>query len=350
MPLKLTTWNLEHSDRPIGGNPSSSILERRSRILATLDEIDPDILCIIEGPVGEQGAVDLSQQVFDDRWKPVMFKGPNDDVGASDGDYEQRHNSWVRQWVWFFVKDSLLSSCRLQLPSVWQSFVGHKRWRLHFWGQQSSRTHGHYRHPQVMILDLGTAEIEFVGVHLKSKINKKTVAFDANGDLTGTYVDEGMQARIKLATEARHVRAYVDAKFAQVEKPGIVICGDCNDGPGHDWFEERYLFFEMIGNLQGEVLMAERFFNLALFDCSAHLRWTAKFEDKVLDIDEEDNPLLIDHILVSQPLCRGDLPLVVNERAGLVEHEAFERHNAGASSTRVTSDHRPVSCVFSDSA
>lgn len=60
--------------------------------------------------------------------------------------------------------------------------------------------------------------------------------------------------------------------------------------------------------------------------------------------------MLLDHILMCQPLCRGTLPLVVNEGAGLVEHEVFERVNAGARSSEVSSDHRPVSLMLTERA
>jgi hypothetical protein len=124
--------------------------------------------------------------------------------------------------------------------------------------------------------------------------------------------------------------------------------GDCNDGPGHDFFETQYLFFDLISNVQGDVMLAEQFFNHALFDFPGHLRWSAKYRDDVLNIPASQNPLLLDHILISQPLCRGELPLVANQHAGQVEHEAYEESNAGANSTTRTSDHRPVSCRFDD--
>jgi hypothetical protein len=196
----------------------------------------------------------------------------------------------------------------------------------------------------VLILDLdGQHELELIGVHLKSKINQLPIERDAEGNLIGPHVREATEARIKLATEARDVRRYVDAKFEQLPDPALVVLGDCNDGPAHDLFEEAYLFFDLISNLQGEVLVAERFFNHALFDYPGHLRWTARYDDDLLGLKARDNPLLLDHILVSQPLCRGRLPLVVNAHAGQVEHEAFERANAGAKSRTQTSDHRPVS-------
>lgn len=59
-------------------------------------------------------------------------------------------------------------------------------------------------------------------------------------------------------------------------------------------------------------------------------------------------PLLLDHLLISQPLCRGELPVVANQHAGQVEHEAYAMGNAGSTSATRTSDHRPVSCKFDD--
>ena len=97
-------------------------------------------------------------------------------------------------------------------------------------------------------------------------------------------------------------------------------------------------------------MVAERFFNHALFDSPQHLRWTAKYRDEVSvpTIPASRNPLLIDHILISQPLCRSQLILVANENAGRVEHEVYERLNAGSNDKTETSDHRPVSCKFDD--
>ncbi|WP_374239059.1 hypothetical protein [Thiocapsa sp. N5-Cardenillas] len=47
--------------------------------------------------------------------------------------------------------------------------------------------------------------------------------------------------------------------------------------------------------------------------------------------------------MMSQAMCSGAITLGANAYAGQVEHEAFERANAGAAKNRQTSDHRPVS-------
>jgi len=347
MPLKITTWNVEHTRKLIDDDPSDDVLDRRLRVRQTIEAIDPDILCLVEGPKGEQSVAAFCAQVLADQWQPVLLDGAAAVLGQRDGDYETKGT----QWIWFLVRPSLAARARLQAPAAWQDFVEGQSWPVHFWGIEETVRHRHFRHPQVLIFDIGGGhEIEVIGVHLKSKINRKTIKRDAEGNLVGEFVREAIKARIKLATEAHDVRAYIKAKFEQLPAPGLLVVGDCNDGPGRDLFETEYLFFDLISNLQGEVLMAERFFNHALFDFPAHLRWTAKFRDNVLGIPASQNPLLLDHVLISQPLCRGQLPLVVNERAGQVEHEDFERFNAGSNSKTSSSDHRPVSLRLDETA
>ncbi len=345
MPLKVTSWNLEYAYKLIVANPSTDVLARRERVRQTLEDIDPDIICIQEGPKGEVAIKKFCKVVLNNKWVPILLKQPGDKLGDRDPEY----NIKGTQWIWFLVRKNLENNCMLQPPSTWQTFTQKKTWKVHYWGQIPSTRHSHYRHPQVLIYDLGDDEnIEIIGVHLKSKINTKKIEFDANNNLTGPYLIDALKSRVKLATEARNVREYIKVKFNQVDYPGILVMGDCNDGPGHDFFEELYLFFDLIGNLQGEVLVAERFFNHALFDFPGHLRWTAKFRDKMDRESTGEKPLLLDHIMISQPLCRGQLSLEVNEQAGLVEHEVFERVNAGSNSKTRTSDHRPITCVLDD--
>jgi hypothetical protein len=347
VPLKFTTWNIEHLEKLISPNPTSAIIERRQRIKETIESINPDILCVEEGPQGEKGVTDFSAQVLGNLWVPVLLRHQGEALGFRDKEYDIRGT----QWIWFLVKPALLQNCRLQSPSVWQAFTGEQTWTVHFWGKEEPTEHFHWRHPQVLIYDLGDEkEIEIIGVHLKSKINQEAIIRNENGNLSGEFLNEALKARVKLATEAHNVRQYIASKFEQVPNPGILVMGDCNDGPGKDFFEDQYLFFDLISNLQGDVMIAERFFNHALFDFTGHLRWTAKYEDKILKLPASKNPLLLDHILISQPLCRNQLPLVANEHAGKVEHEEFERCNAGAKSNTKTSDHRPVSCKLEDTS
>jgi len=83
--------------------------------------------------------------------------------------------------------------------------------------------------PQVLLYTLPSGiEIELIGVHLKSPINREPITRDNNGNLTGAYLESALKSRVKLATEARDIREYIGAKFDQTANPGIMVMGDCN--------------------------------------------------------------------------------------------------------------------------
>lgn len=186
MPLKITTWNLNHADRLVANNPSSATLNRRQRVRVTIEEIAPDILCLQEGPKGEQTIDAFCTQVLQDNWRPALLRQPAEALGAQD--------------------------------------------------------------------------------------------------------------------------------------------------------------FDLLSNLQGDVIVAEQFLQHVLTRLPAHLRWSARFADEILGRSAANNPLRLDHLLVSRHLLGGALPRVLNRQACLVEHEAYESHNAGANNATRTSDHRPVTC------
>jgi hypothetical protein len=163
----------------------------------------------------------------------------------------------------------------------------------------------------------------------------------AGGRTRGRFVRESMRARIKLATEAANVRAYIDRRFEQVESPAIFVLGDLNDGPGKELFEEQYLFFDLLSNVQGDVFFARGFLNHALFDVPDHLRWSVQWRDFIEPAREPK--ILLDHILFTQALVDGSSPWRVRAGAGRVEHEIHE--DVSAEGGAFTSDHRPVSVV-----
>ena len=165
--------------------------------------------------------------------------------------------------------------------------------------------------------------------------------WEAGGPDREKFIREALTARIKMTTEAINVRSYVDAKFQQVPNPAIFVMGDLNDGPGKEFFESQFLFFDLISNVQGDIFSATRFLNHALFDFPDHLRWTVRFKDFV---DPQREPhILLDHIMFTQPLVNGSLPWRIDSGAGKVEHEVHELIQRGTASKR--ENQRPSSCI-----
>lgn len=331
--IKITSWNVEHLSRLVDLPLTSYEITRREGIIAELEAIDPDIFCLVEGPRGEEAIDQFTAELLDNRWRAVK---------AENGEYGIRGT----QWMWFLVKDELLEKCSLLPVETWDAFT-EKNWDVHYWGDFESTRHRHYRHPQVLVLDWDGFRVEFIGLHLKSKyVNRGASMWNAGGAAREEFIRGALKARVKLTTEAANVRQYIAAKFDQVEKPAIFILGDLNDGPGKEFFEQKYLFFDLMSNIQGDIFEAHQFMNHALFDFPDHLRWTVKFKDFVAETEEEANivrPILLDHILFTQGLCDGSLPWKIEAHAGKVEHEIHQLVNASLSQKEQTSDHSPVS-------
>jgi len=352
--IKLTTWNIEHFARVLAGNTPQD-QNRRQAIASEITQIDPDILCIIEGP----GDLTLLQDFVNDssglngNYQIPVINGTNNIIDSNPQDvrdalsdlYQMQGNATTgNQWIWFLVKNDLVQSVSnvfLQDPQIWDQFVGSRSWPVHYWGDMSTRNHRHWRHPQVLVIELNIFRVEFIGIHLKSKINRSR-PFDANGNLLQTYVEKAIKARIKLATEAENVRKYINARFRQEATPRIFVLGDANDGPGKRFFEQRFLFFDLLSSLQGDVFFARRFLNHCLFDYEDRLRWSTDFRDPV---NPDERLQLIDHILFTQSIVSNNQFPRVESGAGFVEHTIHETINAALSGGD-TSDHHPVSVTI----
>lgn len=326
--IKAVSWNIAHLERLLKPDLSPVERARRDAIVKEILALDPDILCLIEGPRGEAVIDAFADTLLEGKWKVVH---------ASDGEYA----TLGTQWIWFLVRTELSDKASLLPVSTWDAFTG-KTWEVHYWGEFVSEQHKHYRHPQVLVLESEGLRVEFIGVHLKSKfVNSGSTLWKAGGIKREEFIRSALQARVKLTTEAANIRAYIDAKFQQVEKPAIFVMGDLNDGPGKEYFEDKFLFFDLISNIQGDIFAASRFLNHALFDFPDHLRWTVDFDDFV--DPERPSHILLDHILFTQGLCDDSLAWRVDSGAGKVEHEIHDLINAPLSAKAKTSDHKPVS-------
>ena len=326
--LKIVSWNIAHLDRLAKESLNQVETTRRDAVVREIQALAPDILCLIEGPKGEEGIDKVATDLLGGEWAAVK---------AGDGNYAQQG----KQWVWFLVRGELASQASLLPPKTWDAFTD-KSWPVHFWGQFQEEQHSHYRHPQVLVLDWTGLRVEFIGLHLKSKfVNYGESMWKAGGAKQEEFIHEALKARVKMTTEAINVRKYIDRKFEQVENPAIFVMGDLNDGPGREYFEEQFLFMDLISNIQGDIFSASRFLNHALFDFPDHLRWTVQFKDFVTPKRKPE--ILLDHIMFTQGLVNGSLSWKIEEKAGKVEHEVHDLINATLRGNEKTSDHKPVS-------
>ncbi|MEM8589782.1 MAG: endonuclease/exonuclease/phosphatase [Pseudomonadota bacterium] len=366
--FKLTSWNVEHADKLIDRLADADPGRKRKaerRFEAIRDEIaalDADILFVGEGPNGEVRARAFFEQAapgYD-----LVVRGTDDRRAYGMSGTDQTTG---RQWLWFLVKRDRGINASLLHLDIWQHHTeqnsngAHKngRWDVSFpklagdhLEFEIDRNHRHWRHPQVLQVEIGGASMEIVGCHLKSKYTRVRPQGDASDPLffenNQGLVADVIKARVKISTECADVRHYIDQRFEEDANAAIIVAGDLNDGPGKEVIERRFLYHDLISTLQGEVFFARRFLNHALFDLEESERWTVFFKDR---IDPGRNPrILLDHILFSQSLTGRDGDTKAAYRArpggGYVEHDVHHAITGPRPRYAMTSDHKPVSMFF----
>lgn len=371
-----TAWNIEHCDKLLSALDSTSPRTRAhadARADAITEEIaalDADILLISEGPHGPDRARAFFARVAPDH---DLITRPGDDPD----DYGMKGGSGFagRQWLWFLVRRGTPIRAQLQHLDRWDALArigagrdyrsASGRWDVSYPefrpGQGSTpdrlafsidETHAHWRHPQVLQVDIAGAFVEIIGCHLKSKYTRAPVTGDADDrdffDQNPELVAELIKARTKISTECADIRNYIEGRFAEAAHAAIIVAGDLNDGPGKERIERRFLYHDLLGGLQGDVFFARRFLNHALFDAEDGERWSVHFED-ALD-SRRDPHILLDHILFSQSMTGSFTGTPCPYRApgggGRVEHDIHHRVNSSRFKYARTSDHKPISMRF----
>ncbi|MDD9909372.1 MAG: endonuclease/exonuclease/phosphatase [Ahrensia sp.] len=373
--FKLTAWNIKHCDKLLDElSDTDPNVKRRAdiRMDAIAEEfkaIDADICLITEGPNGEDRATEFFERAAPGYSLIKRGSADRDDYGMKGSDAVTG-----RQWIWFLLRQDLHFEAQLLHLDKWREHTelqskgdhANGRWNVSYpkfksgsGGNDTSllefsipeRAY-HWRHPQVLQLQSGDAFFEIVGCHLKSKINRTRI----NGNPTDEdffennkkLVAELIKARVRITTECQDIRHYINHRFEQDSDAAIIVCGDFNDGPGKERIERRFLYHDLIGTLQGDVFLARRFLNHALFDFEESERWSVYFKDK---LEPGRNPkILLDHILFSQSMTgshTGDkFAFKARSRSGLVEHQIHHAVTSTRPKYAETSDHLPVSMHF----
>lgn len=413
--LRVTTWNIEWFGQLLQGktrtipqnsrdvtDPAGRALQalQRRKIAEQIRRIDPDILCIQEGP--STGNVGRLEAFCDDEleggWRVVTRpRGEPYLISGSQGVFflvraarwEALEPRLLPQTLWIAATEA---ESRLDVGALDPAAdpaerrgEHQRKWPIvHPWfnpdktpvgvpadadfdgegdpppADLSDRDHYHFRHPQVLTCTVAGRRVDFIGVHLKSKfsgddyaragrLRRQARVTRAEAAIIAAVEKAAVTARVKLTTEIINMRYYIDNRFRNEPEPALFVLGDLNDGPGKEYFERRYLFHDLMGGLQGEVFFARRFLNHALFDyapkAGENYRWTARFRDAWEP--ERPEEILLDHIAFTQsvtgPEALARTGLRVPPGAGRVEHEIHNAVNAAfASEEDFTSDHRPV--------
>jgi endonuclease/exonuclease/phosphatase family metal-dependent hydrolase len=291
------------------------------RLAAMIGAIDADVVALQEGP---SRAAELELFVRDhlaDEYD--LFLG---DSGAA-------------QKLGLLYKPGAVESAQLAPHAVIQDLIDD--WEADVDGDAVLDFYGFTRTPLVVDLVVGGHELQVIVAHTKSNFINQGRSLWEDPATRQSYVVAALVNRRRISAEGMRIRRYLDRRLTDTPETAIIVLGDLNDGPGLDYFEERYITHNVTDILVGSAFAPERIFIHAQHDVAPDDRYTAVFEDFVPT--PEVKRLLLDHILLSPGLNRAD-GLHRIPGSGAVRHAEYDDQvvNDGIRRQDRPSDHRPV--------
>jgi endonuclease/exonuclease/phosphatase family metal-dependent hydrolase len=303
------------------------------RVAQVITSLAPDILCIQEGP-SDRREMELFVSTY-------LADGAGQSRYSVFGGYDgsaQKIYILVNRWGPGLnprVPDDPLTQA---LSEDWQCDVE---------GDFTLQPYHFTRRPVVIDCDYEDMVLRVVGLHTKSKFISNGEALWNNLARRPEFIRDALKARRRISIESVRIRRYLDDLLTQNPHHAIVVLGDCNDGPGADYFEDRYLTHNLTDILLGSTFQpALQFEHAFLYRLPQAQRFTALFRDFVED--NEEKALVLDHILVS-PVLRSGGGISAGLLNGGIGHQAFmdaTDDTAASGREKAPSDHRPVFALF----
>ena len=291
------------------------------RLAAMIRDIDPDVLAVEEGPSRLAELALFVRDHLADTYE--YFLG---DSGA-------------QQKLGLLYKPGAVDSAQLAPHAQVADLI--EDWDADVDGDAVLDLYGFTRTPLVVNLVIGGHPLQVIVCHTKSNFINFGRSLWEDPATRQSYIVAALINRRRISAEGMRIRRYLDRRLDAAPDDAIVVLGDLNDGPGLDYFEERYITHNVTDILVGSAFAPERAFTHAQHDVPAEDRYTAIFEDFVPT--PEVKRLLLDHILLSPGLTRpAGLRRV--EASGSVSHAEYDANVAAGGARRQDrpSDHRPV--------
>lgn len=301
--IKLVVWNMEWmndlfvaNDEPVGFRPDdhspyhtsdSTIRQRRDDLSAVLEELNPDVVVIVEGP-NRDGELQL---FFDSdmpgEWvtKVQYSKGQSQNLGIA-----------VRIDTGMF-EDPAFKHFDTNNIAAFDPFM------VDTDEDDIEENYKFERRP--LYAELNPKEgssFRILGLHLKSKGVFKSYEWSKWWQMADAN-------RKKIFAQATHLRLNFLDSYLRDENTGnipLIVCGDINDGPGWDASEKR-LFGSGMERLMGTIWNPDLTLGNALFDTLSEREksrldfsdlYTTNFRDPIFNYTW--HKVWIDHILYSR--------------------------------------------------
>jgi predicted extracellular nuclease len=198
------------------------------------------------------------------------------------------------------------------------------------------------RTPLAARADIGGTALEVIVTHLKSNFINHGEELWTDPATRPDFIRAALKNRRRIATEAMHLRTYLETRLDADPATAITVLGDLNDGPGQDYFERLYLAHNVTDILAGSPYQPEHVFTDAPADMPADERYSAVFDDFVTG--EANKQLLLDHILLSPSFTAPGSALSKVVGSGRIAHHAWaaQVEGNGARRDQRPTDHRPA--------
>ncbi|MBF9031243.1 endonuclease [Rhodobacterales bacterium HKCCE3408] len=330
--MQIVNWNIEWMNNWFSGNEnpawgSGSLTADEARTCAgrasrVIEALQPDLLCLQEGPSATQEMDLFLTEFLSDAGQPRY-----EAIVGADGGAQKLYVLRRRDGA-FTAMDRATDAETLALADLWDADVN---------GDMTLEGYDYTRLPLVVDVDpQGSDPIRVVVLHTKSKYVQDGERKWRDPARRQEFVVEALEARRRISAEGFRLRTYLDALVAADGDARILVTGDWNDGPGRDLFERSYLTHNVADIVLGSTFTPDLIFHHPLI---AHVDtpalFTARFDDYVDEID--DRPLLLDHFALS-PALRSWV-----DAAGIA-HQEYEAELQGSGGRRIDrpSDHRPI--------
>jgi endonuclease/exonuclease/phosphatase family metal-dependent hydrolase len=297
--------------------------ETAGRLAAMINAIDPDVLAIQEGPSRN---AELGLFVHD--YLSGAYEHFLGDTGAA-------------QKLGLLYKPDAVDSASLAPHADIEDLID--PWDADVDGNAQIDEYSFTRTPLVVDITIDGSPVRVIVAHTKSNFINHGRELWENEPTRQSFVVSALLNRRRISTEGMRIRTYLDEVLTADPDAAIVVLGDLNDGPGLDYFEQKFLSHNVTDIIIGSAFAPEHAFTHAQHDVSADERYTAVFEDFVPT--PEEKRLLLDHIMLSPGLTQPGAGVHKVNGSGAVRHREYDDQvvNNGARRQDRPTDHRAVS-------
>jgi len=336
--MRVMDWNIEWmNDWFVGGNRVAfrenyngihgdirNVADLCQRVASVIKTINPDVLTVQEGPSDKREMELFINEFLKDENGAPLFKA----FGGFEGRTQKNYNL-VKVEGEFKEAELATDELTLKLNESWLSDID---------GDLNLEEYEFTRTPVVVEGKFGTSDsqLKILTLHTKSKYVHRQEELWNNPNTRMQFITEAMKNRRRISSEAMRIRKYLDGLIENNRQELIVVTGDFNDGPGHDYFERYYLTHNVTDIILGSTFQPELLFKHSFINrVPKEKRYTAIFDDFIDEIPSR--LLLLDHIVVSPVLSDK----IVNSE---IAHNAFNAaiDESATSRQKYPSDHRPV--------